>query len=300
MKSGIVFNIQKFSVNDGPGIRTTVFLKGCPLKCIWCHNPESQSIEKEMLFSKSKCVSCMLCLKKCPRGAHSVFNGEHIFDREKCVACGECTVCPTGALELAGEERTSDEIICEVLKDKVFYDNSGGGMTLSGGEPMFQFEFTRELLIKARENSIHTSLETCGFAPREHYLELLPYVDLFLFDYKETSPEKHREYTGVTNELILDNLKLISDNGGKIILRCPIIPGCNDRDEHFDGIADIANRTRGVTEINVEPYHPLGAGKSEMLGREYQLSGLGFPDEALVEKWIERISLKTEKPVKKA
>ena len=213
MKSGTVFNIQKFSVNDGPGIRTTVFLKGCPLKCIWCHNPESQMRDKELMYNASKCVSCRLCESKCKNGAH-VFNGtEHVFAREKCISCGECCICPSSALEIAGEIKTSEQVISEVLKDKVFYDNSNGGMTLSGGEPMYQFEFAKELLISARENMIHTAIETCGFAPGEHYSEIVPLVDLFLFDYKESSPEKHREYTGVSNELILKNLELINSLG---------------------------------------------------------------------------------------
>ncbi len=300
MKSGTVFNIQKFSVNDGPGIRTTVFLKGCPLKCIWCHNPESQKSDRELMYNASKCVSCRLCESKCTNGAHSFCNSEHVFLRDRCIVCGDCCVCSAGALEIAGEIKTSDEVMREVLKDKVFYDSSNGGMTLSGGEPMYQFEFAKELLVKARENSIHTAIETCGFAPSEHYREIVPFVDLFLFDYKETDPNKHREYTGVTNELILKNLELINSLGANIILRCPIIPGCNDRKEHLEGIAKVANRFDGITEINIEPYHPLGMNKSKMLGREYKLGELGFPEESQVENWMEIISDKTEKPVKKA
>lgn len=300
MKSGIVFNIQKFSVNDGPGIRTTVFLKGCPLKCIWCHNPESQSIKREIMYNAAKCVNCHLCESKCNSGAHLFEDGVHLYLRDKCTACGECSVCLSGALEIVGEEKSVDEVISEVLKDKVFYENSGGGMTLSGGEPMYQFEFAKALLEKARENSIHTAIETCGFAPSEHYKEILPLVDLFLFDYKESSPEKHREFTGVSNELILENLKLISSLGGKIVLRCPIIPGCNDTEAHLSAIADISNSVDGIIEINVEPYHPLGMNKSKMLGRDYALENLGFPDEKDVKGWMEFISSKTEKTVKKA
>ena len=297
---GTIFNIQKFSINDGPGIRTTVFMKGCPLNCLWCHNPESKSRKTEIFFDARKCVGCRSC-EVCPYGCHVFTDTEHIFNREKCAACGKCAAeCYTDALELVGTEKSVEEIIAEVMKDEAFYENSGGGMTLSGGEPMFQFDFTYELLKRAKENGLHTCIETCGFAKWEQYEKIADLVDIFLFDYKETDPGKHKEFTGVTNELILENLKKLDEKGCKTVLRCPIIPGLNDTDEHFTGIAKTANSLRNVLEINVEPYHPLGKGKSEMLGKEYFSDDLSFADDNAVKEWIEKISSQTEITVKKA
>lgn len=297
---GTIFNIQKFSINDGPGIRTTVFMKGCPLNCLWCHNPESKSRKTEIFFDARKCVGCRSC-EVCPYGCHVFTDTEHIFNREKCIACGKCAAeCYTDALELVGTEKSVEEIIAEVMKDEAFYENSGGGMTLSGGEPMFQFDFTYELLKRAKENGLHTCIETCGFAKWEQYEKIADLVDIFLFDYKETDPGKHKEFTGVTNELILENLKKLDEKGCKTVLRCPIIPGLNDTDEHFTGIAKTANSLRNVLEINVEPYHPLGKGKSEMLGKEYFSDDLSFADDNAVKEWIEKISSQTEITVKKA
>lgn len=302
-KMGTVFNIQKFSVNDGPGIRTTVFLKGCPLSCLWCHNPESKSAHAEVLFDSNKCIGCKECARLCPNGCHTFDDDKmlHLYNRKGCVACGECCgVCYADSLELAGKEQTVQEVIEEVMKDKVFYDNSGGGITLSGGEPMLQFEFTLELLKEAKKQGLHTCIETCGFARPEQYREIAEFIDIFLFDYKETDPLLHRKFTGVTNELILENLKMLDSMGADIVLRCPIIPTLNDRKEHFSGIASLANSLKNVKEINIEPYHPLGASKAERLDKEYPLSELTFPENETVEQWISFISSLTDVPVKKA
>ena len=299
--NGTIFNIQKFCVNDGPGIRTTVFLKGCPLSCIWCHNPESKKTAPEMFYNAQKCVKCGRCAASCERVCHGISERGHDYDRRECIVCGKCAeVCPTEALEAAGYEISVEDALRDVLKDKIFYDNSGGGMTVSGGEPMLQYDFTLSLLKAAKEAGLHTCMETCGYAPEEHYREIAPFVDIFLFDYKITDPEKHRECTGVTNELILSNLKMLDEAGAKTILRCPIIPTINDNEEHLSAIAALANSLSNVLEINIEPYHPLGSGKSEMLGREYALHDLSFPEEETVKGWIETVKSRTEITVKKA
>jgi len=299
--NGTIFNIQKFSINDGPGIRTTVFMKGCPLRCLWCHNPESNSSRLEMFFNAEKCVGCRRCASACDRGGHIFDEASHTYLRGNCILCGECAKeCLTDALEVVGREASVEEVIADVMRDKIFYDNSGGGMTLSGGEPMAQFDFTYALLKAAKEKGLHTCIETCGFAKSENYAKIVPLIDIFLFDYKETDPQRHKEYTGVDNSLILSNLKMLDEVGAKIILRCPIIPTLNDREEHFKGIADTANSLKNVLEINIEPYHPLGSGKSETLGKEYALKELTFPEEATVKEWMDKVASMTDVPVKKA
>jgi len=254
-----------------------------------------------MFFSPEKCIGCKKCRDICPKGCHEFSDNVHIYKRERCVACGSCdTACITDAVRSVGYEKSVSEITDEVLKDKIFYENSGGGITFSGGEPMYQFDFTYELLKSAKKNNLHTCLETCGFSKWENFEEISDLVDIFLFDYKETNPEKHKKFTGVSNELILSNLKMLDEKGNNIILRCPIIPGLNDTKEHFNGIAQTANALKNIREINIEPYHPLGEGKARMLGRDYPLEALTFPDDKTVEKWIKQISSITDVTVKKA
>ena len=287
MLSAMIFDIERNSYVDGPGIRTTVFLKGCPLSCVWCHNPESQSFEKQIMFYKSKCIGCGKCREVCPNNLKS------------CDFCGKCELyCPADARKICGKEYTIDEVLKEIVKDKPFYENSGGGVTLSGGEPLAQYDFSLELLKKAKENGIHTAIETCGYAEKSKILEIAMYVDLFLFDCKETDPELHKKYTGVDNKIILDNLKALSDAGSKIILRCPIIPGFNDRAEHFKGISEIADKFSGIEHIEIEPFHPLGESKYSALNREY--ADIQPPDAETVDNWIEQIKLGTKKEVKRA
>lgn len=299
--TGTVFNIQKFCVNDGPGIRTTVFLKGCPLHCMWCHNPESNAIHPEIFYVERKCISCGCCVPSCPKGCHTITPEGHLFDRKNCIFCGQCaTVCIAGALEQTGKTDSIRQVLDEVCKDKLFYDNSGGGLTVSGGEPMAQYAFTYELLKQAKARGLHTCMETCGFAPEAHFRQIAPLVDLFLFDYKETDSALHERFTGVSNERILENLRLLNRLGAQIILRCPIIPTLNDRTEHFAGIAETANRFENIRQIHIEPYHPLGQSKSQQLGKAYPLGHLTFPEEAQIQKWIDTIAAQTATPVLRA
>lgn len=270
--TGNIFNIQRFSTNDGPGIRTVVFLKGCPLSCIWCHNPESKSAYPDIFYNSKKCVNCRKCEKICKHNQH-IFNfNSHSFLRNNCKKCMKCAIeCPVSALEICGKIVSSDEIMAEILKDTEFYSESSGGITLSGGEPLAQYDFSLEILKKAKEAGIHTAVETSGYCYKE-LNEINKYVDLWLFDIKLFSESKHIEYTGVSNKIILKNLLFLDNIGAKIILRCPIIPDINHTEEHFEKISNLANRLKNVVAIHFEPYHPLGIDKSINLGipQEYK------------------------------
>jgi glycyl-radical enzyme activating protein len=299
--SGTIFDIMKFAIHDGPGIRTTVFLKGCPLKCLWCHNPESQKREKEISFIPGKCIGCGWCFECCPQQAHVMQNGKHVLLRDRCVRCGVCAEkCYAKAIEVIGRDITVGEVLAEVLKDKPFYDNSGGGMTISGGEPMMQFEFTEALLRAAKEAGLHTCLDTSGFAPINNYLKLLDVVDIFLYDIKDTDPERHMKTTAVPLELILDNLKKLDAANGKTILRCPLVSGINADDDHLKKIAEIANTLTNVIAITLHPYHPLGKSKSERIGVSYPLPDNQFSEAEQIDHWLGLITASTKVPVRKS
>lgn len=297
-----IFDIQHFSIHDGPGIRTTVFFKGCPLRCLWCHNPEGLEKRTELSFNKVKCTYCGKCTELCPNGVHSIKlpeNGEekpiHLLDRVKCEACGKCTEkCYAKALEISGRERDTEEIFADVMKDKVFYETSGGGMTLSGGEPFAQPEAAVELLKMGREAGIGTAVETSGFCAEETLIEAVKYCDLFLVDYKETDPARHIEYTGVPCDRPRRALELLDSLGAKIVLRCPIIPGLNDREDHYAGIGRTADMYNNIIEVNIEPYHPLGVSKSENFGKTAGYTNEKFMDK----KEAQAIVIPTSKPVK--
>ena len=290
---GNVFNIQRFCVKDGPGIRTVVFLKGCPLDCKWCHNPESKQQAPVLAFYENKCVNCKKCLNVCPKQA---ILDVGVINREACNLCGQCVNVCCGALEILGEELTEKQVIETLLKDKDFYDNSNGGITISGGEPFFQADFTREILVLAKQNSLHTAIETCGFTRWENFKTVLPYVDLFLFDVKETDPFLHKKYTGVDNKLILENLNKLNQSDVNIILRCPIIPNYNDREEHFKNIAQLSNRLKNVIQIEIMPYHPMGKTKSLQIGKIYNVQA-EFATNEQIKLWEQTLQKYTNKKV---
>ena len=300
MKKGLIFNIQKFCINDGPGIRTTVFFKGCPLRCEWCHNPESHLHKQELLYDSEKCVRCGRCGALCLQNVH-LFGEGHKMDRNKCITCGACAdICDYNALELAGKVMSAQEVMAEVLKDKVFYEKSGGGLTLSGGEPLMQFNFAYDVLNMAKQNGIHTCVETCGYAKTENIVKIAEHTDIFLYDWKITDERMHEKYTGVKNELILKNLRQIDAIDSKIVLRCPIIPGVNDTDEHFQGIANLANSLKNILTIEIEPYHSLGNNKYIKLGKLENQKNFEQPCEQQVENWLAQIQNYTYIVVKKA
>lgn len=260
---GIIFDILRCSVNDGPGLRTVVFLKGCPLKCRWCHNPESQYKEPELLFNYEKCTACGRCAEIC--ACHIFHEGVHEIRREMCTACGKCAdACPAGALEIKGRECTADEVLGEVRKDKKFYEKSGGGVTVSGGEPFMQPDFLKEILAKCREEGIHTAIETSGCVSRDVLGQIIPLTDLFLWDYKATKDSVF--FTGADREKILENLDFAVMMKASIRLRCPIIPGVGDNQEHLAAIAQLSGKY-GLDGVDILPYHNMGVFKSRQLGR---------------------------------
>jgi glycyl-radical enzyme activating protein len=284
---GLIFDIQRCSLHDGPGIRTTVFLKGCPLRCLWCHNPESISGKRQIMFDSGKCIGCFACVDACPRGAHRIRDGGHVLDFDLCSCCGNCVgVCPAGAMKIAGDEADSDDILSEVVRDMEFYKQSGGGLTLSGGEPMAQFDFTVDLLSKARERGINTCIETCGYASRDEYEKVVPLVDHFLFDYKETDSGRHRKLTGVSNELILRNLDFLYLSGCSIVLRCPLVPGVNDLPEHLAGIAALSQKYPGLAGVEIMAYHNMGRSKARQIGESERFAGIENAGEETRRGWL--------------
>ena len=269
MGTGLVYNIQRYSIQDGPGIRTTVFLKGCPLRCWWCHNPESQLAEPEITVVEGRCARCGQCWAACPQNEASQDCDAPLVDRAGCVRCGKCvSTCVTGARQMVGTHMTVAEVLAEILKDRIFYDDSGGGVTVSGGEPFAQPEFLRDLLEACRAECIHTAVDTCGFASLEDLLSIAPLTDLFLYDLKILDDDVHRRFTGVSNAAILDNLKALSGEHSNIWIRVPVIPGFNDDAYHLDAIARFAASVDGVRQVNLLPFHELGMHKNEHLGRE--------------------------------
>lgn len=283
MTKAVVCEIERYATHDGPGIRTVVFLKGCPLKCIWCANPETQRKENEIYYNLNKCIKCLRCVKNCKNGALTFENGKIVINKEKCNLCGLCIkMCPMSALNFVGKERDVNEVFKEVYKDLVFYKESGGGVTVSGGEVLVNKEFTKELLRECRENYINTAIETSGFGNFEALKEIANLCDLVMFDIKNTCDSEHKKLTGVSNKLILENLEKLSKIHNNIIIRVPVIPSCNDSRENIKRVSYIANKNN-IKEVHLLPYHSLGKEKYNQLQRDYELKSLNNLKESDVE-----------------
>ncbi len=268
-KTARIFDIKRMAIHDGPGIRTTVFFKGCPLNCIWCHNPEGISSEKQLSFLPEKCVGCGKCAETCSGGAHVISGGKLCHDLDKCSACGMCgSVCRGRALRLYGYDVTVDELFEKLIRDEAFYKNSNGGVTLSGGECLLQADFCRDLLIKLKSAGIHTAIDTCGFVSRATLDKVVPYTDIFLYDVKAVNEDVHMACTGKSNKLILENLRYLDSIGKNIEVRVPVVPGYNDGE--LSAIYDVVSALRGDVRVKELKYHAFSASKWRALGLECQ------------------------------
>jgi pyruvate formate lyase activating enzyme len=287
---GKIYDIQKFAIHDGPGIRTLVFMKGCPLKCLWCSTPQTQKSSPDLLYIEVHCNFCHSCVDACPEKAIASSDEKIKIDRKLCKACGQCVdVCPNQALKLVGEQRTVEELFQEVMKDNNFYRRSGGGVTISGGESTMQHEFVTALLKKCKSMYIHTAMETCGYVKWEEMEKILEYIDLLYFDIKHMDSRIHKELTGVPNELILENVKKASKMR-PIIIRIPLIPGYSDSEENLVNTAKfVANLGDNFLRIELLPYHRFGIGTYEQLGRIYELKDVEPPSEEYMQKLKEII-----------
>lgn len=271
---GLIFDIQRFSIHDGPGIRTLVFMKGCPLRCSWCSNPESQNAKPEIMFFEEKCIRCGACLEACPHG--EILKENWPLATEQCVGCGSCVeACYAEARKLVGRWYTVEQVFDIVERDRVFYEESGGGLTVGGGEPTFQAGFVARLLSICRQEGIHTAIETCGLTPWKTMSKVLKHTDLLLMDIKHMDSQKHKEHTGVGNERILDNARRAADTVGAMIVRLPLIPDFNDDADNIHALGSfVAEKLSAAQWIDVLPYHSTGESKSKRLGKSYGLTGL--------------------------
>jgi pyruvate formate lyase activating enzyme len=278
---GIIFDIMRYAIHDGSGIRTTVFLKGCLLRCWWCHNPEGISSSKDPVYFEYKCIRCKTCAHACPVNAIAFEGDRLIIARAACVRCGICAeVCPTRALKLVGREINLEELMKEIEKDVLLYDSSGGGVTFSGGEPLFQPLFLREALKECKGENIQTALDTCGYASQNVFKSIIEYVDLFLYDLKLLDDEEHEKYTGVSNRVIKKNLMTLVEKsrGRDVILRFPVIPGITDTEKNVSELLSFVSSLRGINEIDILPFHDISE-KYSRLGKKYKMKVHRAPSE---------------------
>ncbi len=289
--NGILFDIQRFGLHDGPGIRTVVFFKGCPLRCQWCHNPESQARQPQIRFRADVCMLCGACARVCERGAHQISESSHIYDRQRCDACGRCTrECLYESLQLSGQPYSVAEVMAIVRRDLHFYATSEGGLTLTGGEPLAQSGFSRALLAQAKSEGIHTCVETSGCAPRAVIERILPYVDLFLYDFKASGSDHARRLTGAPEKLLLSNLAFILERGIPLWLRCPLVPGVNDTPGHLKKIADLTVQYPQIERIELLAYHNIGNGKYTEYGLRNPLPDLPTTPENIKQGWMDALN----------
>ncbi|MDD5447559.1 MAG: glycyl-radical enzyme activating protein [Actinomycetota bacterium] len=271
---GLIFNIQRFSIEDGPGIRSTVFMKGCSLRCPWCQNPEGLKKKQEIMWFETRCIAALECVRVCAQDALRLEPSGMLIDRGRCDGCGKCAeACPTGAIELVGRYYLPEEVLSEVVRDSAFYENSGGGITVSGGEPLVQHHFVKEFLRLCKENRLHTALDTSGGYEVEALEEVLPFVDIVLLDVKVSDPEKHLEWTGIPLELVTKNLKTISEFGKPVWIRTPIIPGYTDAEENIEGILRFVSSLDNVQRYDLLAFNNTCASKYKRLSMEWKLEG---------------------------
>jgi pyruvate formate lyase activating enzyme len=297
IRKGIIFDIKKFAVDDGPGIRTTIFLKGCPLRCWWCHNPEGQVLAPELMYRTRRCIDCGECVKNCPKEAISYISKKMSINRKYCNLCGRCSQgCPTEALAIIGKKMSVREVVKEIDKDLIFYEESEGGVTFSGGEPLLQPDFLGALLKECGERNIRAAVDTCGYASHEAVDKIRDKVDLFLYDIKTMDEKIHKKYTGVSNKLILENFERLAENGNNILARFPIIPGINDGEDNIAKTAEFV-LSHGIKNISLLPYHRAGSEKYRGLSRAYGLKKIQGPSDQnlrLIKEKLENFGLRVK------
>ena len=283
--TGIVTNIQRFSIHDGPGIRTTVFMKGCNLRCFWCHNPETLASRPELQLFLERCIGCGECLARCPNTCHLMVDGQRQFVRQSCVGCGRCAeTCYAEALVLVGKEMTASEVVEEVLRDRPFYETSDGGVTLSGGEPLLQLAFSKAILQQCRDEGLHTAVETAANLPWDRIASILPLTDLAMMDIKLMDSARHRECTGVANERILENARRLGRKARSLIVRTPIVPGVNDNADDVRAVAEFAATLPNLLYYELLPFHPMATSKYDSLDIDYRARDLKSPPQEDMER----------------
>jgi pyruvate formate lyase activating enzyme len=290
MATGEIFDIKKYAIHDGPGIRTTVFFKGCPLTCWWCHNPESISPVSQRLYRKERCIGCRECVDACTENCIEVASNGLNWNQTECLSCGVCaTRCPAEAIEFIGKKMTVDEVLAEISKDTVFYDESFGGITISGGEPLMQPSFLIELLDACKKMEFHRTVDTSGYAETRTLLETATRTDLFLYDLKHMDSEKHARFTGVHNEIILSNLKMLSQQDAEVVVRFPVVPGFNSDPENIENTGDFISSLPGIRRVDILPYHCTAAAKYKKLGLKFNTSEVSNPTREILVSIAEKL-----------